>query len=236
MDSEEDNEIELQQKLAPSLDSEDSLDLDSKIDQLKSEKDQITYLDAFKNLAIASFTCAGGLLLRRSMEIFNYMILGRLGDPALVSGAGLGNSTINITLLSIGIGFTGAIETLSSQAFGKGDNYLAGCYYTRAQVILTIILLPICIMFWYLTPILIYIGQEVQTSIYAGNFVRAWIPGTFSFCQSECLRKFLIAQGQYSLMPKIQIGTSLLHPLWLYINVYILDLSIEGVAYSTRLF
>jgi len=100
-------------------------------------------------------------------------------------------------------------------------------------VILTLILVPICLLLWYLTPVLIFLGQEVQVSIYAGNYARAMIPGTFMFVQTEALRKFLVAQGQYSFMPKIQLVTAMLHPLWLYINVFCLDLSIEGVAYST---
>lgn len=80
---------------------------------------------------------------------------------------------------------------------------------------------------------MIYLGQEVEVSKVAGRFVRAWIPGTFMFVQTEALRKFLVAQGQYSFMPKIQLVTAMLHPLWLYINVYCLNLSIEGVAFST---
>ena len=55
------------------------------------------------------------------------------------------------------------------------------------------------------------------------------------FCQVECLRRFLIAQDVLHLIPNIQIVTTILHPLWLYIFVYIFDLSLEGVAIASTI-
>ena len=143
------------------------------------------------------------------MELINYAVIGRLGDPILVSGAGLGNITINITTLSIGAGLTGAIETLSSQAFGNGKNYLAGYYFTRAQVIISFMLIPVMFILWNISSILIFMGQNEEASIYAGTYIRVWLPGTWMYCQSECLRKFLASQGEFNFMPRIQIFTAL---------------------------
>jgi len=58
--------------------------------------------------------------------MINYIVLGRLGGAAILAGAGLGNMTINTTTIGLGMGIGGGIETLSSQAFGHKQNYLAG--------------------------------------------------------------------------------------------------------------
>jgi Na+-driven multidrug efflux pump len=48
----------------------------------------------------------------------NIIFLSHMGDATIISGAGLGNMTVNILCLSLMIGLNGAIDTLVSQTFG----------------------------------------------------------------------------------------------------------------------
>ena len=107
------------------------------------------------------------------------MVLGRLGDAAILSGAGLAIITMNVTKIGLGIGLSGGIETLSSQAFGSKNNYLAGCYFTRGQVLVTIACIPFFFFLWNGEGILKFIGQPEDASEYAGVFIRYYIFGSF---------------------------------------------------------
>ena len=97
----------------------------------------LTKLEAFRNLLYLSVPSVIGLFSRRIVEIFNYMFAGRLQDSNMIAGVGLGILTSNIVAISFGLGLSGALDTLWTQAFGNKNNYLAGCYYNRAQVIFT---------------------------------------------------------------------------------------------------
>ena len=88
-------------------------------------------------------------------------------------------------------------------------------------------------MLWHSAEILKGLGQPVEAAEYAGIYIRYFLPGAFMYCQIECLRRFLVAQGVFDFVPKIQIFTTILHPLWLYLFVHILDWSIEGVALAS---
>ena len=47
------------------------------------------------------------------------MYAGRLEDPNLIAGVGLGILTSNIVAISFGLGLAGALDTLWSQAIGN---------------------------------------------------------------------------------------------------------------------
>ena len=69
----------------------------------------------------------------------------------------------------------------------------------------------------------------------AGDFIQIMIPGAWGFCQTELLRRFLGTQGAFYIVVNSQIVNCILHPLWLYIFVSVMDLSVNGVALATDL-
>lgn len=120
-----------------------------------------------------------GLMMRRGLEVVNLLFIGSLGDSTFISGYGIAFTTIGITTISLGVGMAGGVETLSSQAFGHKKNYLANCYYTRAQVILTVLFIPQAIIMYFITPILIALGQPEKSSEHAGTYIRIILPGVW---------------------------------------------------------
>ena len=59
------------------------------------------------------------------------------------------------------------------------------------------------------------------------------IPGIWAYCQSELLRRFLGSQGEFKLMFKVQLITTVLHALWIYIFVFLFDIEMDGIAIAT---
>ncbi|CAI2365265.1 unnamed protein product [Moneuplotes crassus] len=200
----------------------------------KSE-DDISYMEATKNYIWLAIPSIAGMLLRRSLDIVNYAVIGQMGDATYASGLGLGMMTINMVAICLGNGLSGGIETLCSQAFGRNDNYQAGQYYKRAQVILTALFIPQAILLYFATPLLMASGQPERSSQIAGEYILICLPGIWCYCQTELLRRFLGAQKVFNVMMNSQIINVFLHFVWVFIFVYILDFSYKGVYYASLL-
>jgi len=176
-----------------------------------------------------------GVLLKRAVLVSNYMYAGRLDDSLFMGGMGLGELTANLMCVSVGIGLGGGIDTLSSTAFGNKSYYLAGSYYNSAMVLLTVIFAGQAVILWNATDILMFLGQPESTSILAGEFLRHYMVGIFSLCQVELLRKFLGAQGNFTLITKVQMGTFVVHLLCLYLFVHRWGMGINGIAIASSI-
>mmetsp|Transcript_33746 Transcript_33746/g.38862 ORF Transcript_33746/g.38862 Transcript_33746/m.38862 type:complete len:213 (+) Transcript_33746:446-1084(+) len=83
------------------------------------------------------------------------------------------------------------------------------------------------------TDVLLSIGQPEVTAVFAGTYLRYIIPGVWAYCQTELLRRYLSTQGVFDLLLKVQLATTVLHCLWLYLFVGVLDFEVFGVAIST---
>jgi len=71
------------------------------------------------------------MIFHPAYHICNSIILGQSDDPKLLAALGVGGLTISIFLLSIGISFCGALDTLIPQAYGQKDYRLCGIYLNR---------------------------------------------------------------------------------------------------------
>jgi Na+-driven multidrug efflux pump len=95
----------------------------------------MSYKEGFNDLVKFSIPSILTMVSRRMIDIISYIFIGRLADSDFIAGAGLGIVTSNVMCYAVTLGLAGGIDTLSSQAFGSKNNYMAGCYLNRAQVI-----------------------------------------------------------------------------------------------------
>ena len=72
----------------------------------------VNYLNAGFELVRYSLPSIVTSMIHRSTFILNFLVLGRLGDSAFISGVGLGIMTYTIACVSISKGLGGAIDTL----------------------------------------------------------------------------------------------------------------------------
>jgi len=86
--------------------------------------DYVSYKEAIEEVLRRFIPSSLSLLVEYFVMFFNYIFVGRLNNQYLLSGLGLGNSTINIVAASIQIGIVGGIDTLVSQAYGRKEYYL----------------------------------------------------------------------------------------------------------------
>ena len=64
------------------------------------------------------------------------MFIGRLNNPTLIAGIGLGTLLVNVAGISITTGVWGRLDTLVSQTFGNKNYYEWGAYLNRCRIVL----------------------------------------------------------------------------------------------------
>lgn len=124
-------------------------------------------------------------------EVVNLAFVGQLNDAAMLAGVGLGNTILNMCGMSIILGLNLALETFVSQSFGQGNLQLCGLYLNRGRFILTILFIPLCMVFSQTGFILECLGQDPQVAYYAHLYVNTYLPGIYLLGQFDMLRKFL---------------------------------------------
>ena len=113
---------------------------------------------------------------------------------------------INVLAFATMQGMNGALETLISQAYGASKNqeetekyrkdmrHNCGIYYNRGRFIVTLMMIPLIVIFALSEKILIGIGQDPGVSKKAQIYCTIMIPGVWSMGQFDATKKFLSAQ------------------------------------------
>lgn len=159
----------------------------------------------------------------------------------------MGNMLINILAFAIMQGLNGALESLISQAYGssnlqgKGDKYKiamrekCGNLFNRGRFVVTVIMVPIIIIFSLSDKILIGLGQDPTVSKIARNYCTILIPGVWSLGQFDATKKFLSAQYSTQIPVWTQLGTTILHFLWCYLFITKMGMRETGAAIATNI-
>ncbi len=84
------------------------------------------------------------------------------------------------------------------------------------------------IIFWNADVIFIALGFEVQVSQYARMFLLYKSPYLYFYSIFDATKKLLFNTGYYKLPMYIQVGTTIVHPIWCYLFVHIFNMGIIG--------
>ena len=103
----------------------------------------------------------------------------------------MGNMLVNVVCMAVCQGFNGTIETFVSQSYGAGNGYMCGVHLNRARVIVSVIFIPIVILFFFTEPILVSFGQDPTISKISGNYIILQIPGLFAIIQFDSCKRYL---------------------------------------------
>jgi len=84
-----------------------------------------------------------------------------------------------------------ALETLCGQAYGAKQYHMLGVHTQRAMLTLLSLCIPLAIIWYYTSTILIALHQDHEISNETGVFNRWMIPSLFSYGILQCLNRFL---------------------------------------------
>lgn len=150
-----------------------------------------------------------------------------------LNGIGFTHIYINCGCISIIAGLISGFETLGANAYGAKKYRLLGLYFQRSQLI-SYILVTIFLIIHYLFALDIFqaIGVNENTLKYISRYLPICLIFCFLDVQFSLNFRYLniIEKSHYNLL--FLIITLLLHPLWCYIFIIRLELSVEGAAIS----
>mmetsp|Transcript_7554 Transcript_7554/g.18500 ORF Transcript_7554/g.18500 Transcript_7554/m.18500 type:complete len:552 (+) Transcript_7554:103-1758(+) len=169
-----------------------------------------------------------------SSPLLTASYIGRSFAPVYLSAFTLANLTGNLSTFSFLAGLFSASDTLSPQAFGREDFPEVGKLAIRGFVVSFSVLLPLNIMlFYYLEPIMIALGQDAEASLHASRWYKVFVftlPFSILF---NCLWKFLTAQ--HIMKPLILVSllcTCVILPLSLQICINAMGFVGSAVGYA----
>ncbi|SAL97810.1 hypothetical protein [Absidia glauca] len=103
----------------------------------------------------------------------------------------------SVTAWSVALGATTALDTLLSQAWtGATDKTLLGIHLQRALLVLSLLFIPISIIWWNATSLLLCLKQDQDVAVFTGLFMRYLLIGAPAYIAFEAIKKFLQAQGK----------------------------------------
>ncbi|KAJ2800004.1 ethionine resistance protein [Coemansia guatemalensis] len=134
-------------------------------------------------------------LCQNSFNFVSMLSVGKLGVDELAA-ASLGVMIVNFIVLMPSIGLANALETFCTAAFtASSDLTRVGFHMQRGLVAVTLQLLPAVLLFVFIDPLLVLLGQTDQVAVLCGKFLRIWLLGSWPIVAFECLKRFTQAQG-----------------------------------------
>jgi len=190
------------------------------------------WLEARLFLELAGVSCLMNLGFIMS-PLLTASYVGRSFPPVYLSAFTLANLTGNLSTFSLMAGLFSASDTLSPQAFGRGDYPEVGTIAIRGFVASFTLLYPInVVLYFYLESILVALGQNLEASINASQWYRIFAFNLPFSVLYNCLWKFLTAQ--HIMKPLIQVSllcTGLVLPLSLKICINTMGFLGSALAY-----
>lgn len=165
----------------------------------KSKSGWRVVLDEFRILTKGSIPVILAYTLQNSLQTISVVIVGR-GSPEDLATAAFSYMFAMSTAWLIGLGGTTALDTLCSSAFtGSHDPHDLGVLLQRAFITLGGFYVPVAVLWFFSEPVFKALGQGDQLSHDSARFLWCLIPGGLGYIYFECMKKYLQAQGRFSL-------------------------------------
>lgn len=135
-------------------------------------------------------------MLQNSLQTISVLVVGRLSPEALAAAA----FSYMFAMASgwlIALGGTTAIDTLASASFtGSKDKHDLGIILQRALFVLSLLYIPVAILWFCSKPVFMALGQDERLSEDSSKFLSVLAFGGLGYIYFECLKKYLQAQGK----------------------------------------
>ncbi|THG08092.1 hypothetical protein TEA_015332 [Camellia sinensis var. sinensis] len=132
-------------------------------------------------------------------------------------------------------GMASALDTLCGQSYGAEQYHMLGIHMQRAMLILSLVSIPLAIIWANTRAILVAFGQDHDISEEAQIYARFMIPSIFAYALLQCLVKFLQTQNIVFPMMISSGITTLIHLLVCWALVFKTDLGLRGAALANSI-
>ena len=122
-------------------------------------------------------------------------VVGDTGSDAHIAGASLSTMFSNVFGAVPGLGISMALDTLCSQAVGRGDGKAMGIDLQTTLAVVLAMTLPLAPVNWFCEKLLLAVGQDSANAAAAGAYNRVQFFGMPFLFIYEAIKKVLQAQG-----------------------------------------
>ncbi|KAL1323138.1 hypothetical protein HN51_068185 [Arachis hypogaea] len=129
------------------------------------------------------------------LQVVSMMMVGHLGVLVTFSGVAIATSFAEVTGFSILIGMAGALETLCGQTYGAEEFRSLGNYTCCAIGTLTLVCLPISLIWIFMDKILLLFGQDPAISLVAREYCICLIPALYGYAVLQAMTRYFQTQS-----------------------------------------
>ncbi|KFH47821.1 putative transporter-like protein [Hapsidospora chrysogenum ATCC 11550] len=184
-----------------------------------------------KTLAQYSGPLVVTFFLQYSINVASIFAVGRIGKAEL-GAVSVANMSAAITCIAPFQGLATSLDTLCAQAYGSGHKHLVGIQFQRMTLFLFTLMVPIAVLWYFSTGILLLVIPEPDSARLAGLYLRVMIfsiPGIILF---ECGKRFTQAQGLFRATTYVLLVAAPFNALLLWLLVWRLELGFVGAPIS----
>jgi Na+-driven multidrug efflux pump len=135
-------------------------------------------------------------LLGYGLQLISVAVVGALaGGPKFLAAAGLGALVYNLFGIAPMSGFVTALDTLASQALGRGNRLAAGRLCSLSLVLVGFLCAISTLILFFSGAFLSLTGQDPEVVALAAIFCHYSVPALWLSALFEVLKKWLSAQG-----------------------------------------
>ncbi|GJM90899.1 hypothetical protein PR202_ga07222 [Eleusine coracana subsp. coracana] len=127
-------------------------------------------------------------------------------------------------------GMAFSLDTLCGQAFGAEQHHLLGVYKQRAMLVLTLVSIPVSVIWAHTGEILVLFRQDPEIAAGAGNYIRFMTPALFLYGLLECHARFLQTQNVVVPVMLSCAATAVVHVAACWLLVFKLGMGANGAA------
>ncbi|KAF9038689.1 MATE efflux family protein [Panaeolus papilionaceus] len=190
----------------------------------------------FGSLLLDSIPVILSYILQNSIQTVSILVAGRLGPHELSASAFSLMLAFNdpTSCFFIGwcvaLGGTTALDTLGSQAFTGGTEKTdLSIHFQRCVVLLWILLIPVGLLWAFIEPVLLALGQQPLLSQSVQQFLRVLLIGAPGYVGFESLKKYLQCQG---IMGASTMILFIVSPINVALNIYFIHYTRFGLLGS----
>ncbi|KAF5352240.1 hypothetical protein D9757_012520 [Collybiopsis confluens] len=158
-------------------------------------------------------------VLEYSLVVVSVLSVGHISTVALAAIT-IGEMTVNVTGLSIIMGFASALDTVLPSAWTSDRPELVGLWTQRMMLIVALTLVPIITLWLNAETILLRLNQEPEVARLAALYLRYMCIGIPAFAFNCVSRRYLQCQGLFSAPTRIIIVVAPINALLNYLLVW----------------
>ena len=190
----------------------------------------MSYSQTFAVIAKFAIPCVFSNILFFLMQLTLLYFIGQNCGTVMAASIGMGIMLMNVLCLAFTQSFNGSLETFVTQTRAANQFFECGVSFNKHRLLLSLIFVPMVIIFYFCDSILIACAQDPEISLLARNYICCCLPGLFAIALFDARKRFLQSLLMSQISTNVQCVTVALHVFWCWLFIQNWQLELYGAA------